>query len=193
MEGSPAHASTPEKGINPADAIATIIKAIPKFISQKNNKGMVLCTVVQVAIGERAFGMSASKGDLLLTIRGYYEEEMDKLQKNLEDIAKDEAKKYGLKVSFSYNDCFPGTVNHKESTDKMRKVCQQKGITLIESKETSRGSEDFGHYLKQTKGAICYIGNGEDYPYIQASLIFVMILLKRQLNFSKDLLIYKNI
>lgn len=27
-----------------------------------------------------------------------------------------------------------------------------------------RGSEDFGHYLKETKSAICYIGNGENYP-----------------------------
>ena len=29
--------------------------------------------------------------------------------------------------------------------------------------EAFRGSEDFGEYLKHTKGAICYIGNGEDY------------------------------
>ena len=30
--------------------------------------------------------------------------------------------------------------------------------------EAFRGSEDFGEYLKHTKGAIYYIGNGEDYP-----------------------------
>ena len=29
-----------------------------------------------------------------------------------------------------------------------------------------RASEDFGHYLKETKGAIFYIGNGEEYPPI---------------------------
>ncbi len=33
----------------------------------------------------------------------------------------------------------------------------------------SRGSEDFGYYLKETKGAICYIGNGEDYPQVHTS------------------------
>jgi amidohydrolase len=166
MEGSPAHASQPEDGVNPAFAIAKIINAIPELTSLENNKGVVLCTVVQVDIGERAFGVSASKGDLLLTIRALYEEELDKLQKNLEDLAKDQADKYGLKVTFTYNDVFPETVNHKESSDKFRQVCEAKGIPLVEMKEAYRGSEDYGHYLKLTKGAMCYIGNGEDYPQV---------------------------
>lgn len=163
MEGAPSHASEPEKGKNPSFAIASIISEIPEFISPNNNKGMVLCTVVQVDIGEKAFGMSASKGDLRLTIRALYEEEMDKLQKNLQDLAESEAARYGLKVKFSYNDSFPETVNHKESTDKIRKVCKERGFELGEIKEAYRGSEDFGHYTKLTKGAIYYIGNGEDY------------------------------
>lgn len=166
MEGSPAHASEPEKGKNPAFAIARIIDAIPGYILPENNKGMVLCTVIQVDIGERAFGVSASKGDLLLTIRALYEVELDKLQKNLENLALTQAEKYGLKVNFSYNDAFPETANYKESSDKIRQVCKAKGIQVVELSEAFRASEDFGHYLKQTKGAICYIGNGEDYPSI---------------------------
>lgn len=164
MEGSPSHASEPEKGKNPSFAIANIINAIPDFITSKNNKGLVLCTIVQVNIGERAFGVSASRGDLLLTIRALYEEEMDRLQKNLEDLAKAQAEKYGLKVSFSYNDYFPETANHKESADKIRRVAREKGMNVVEMSEAFRGSEDYGHYLKKTKGAICYIGNGIDYP-----------------------------
>lgn len=169
MEGTPAHASQPEAGANPAFAIAKIIDAIPELTSPENNKGTVLCTVIQVDIGERAFGISASKGDLLLTIRALYEAEMDQLQKNLEDLALAQAEKYGLKVSFSYNDAFPETVNHKESSDKIRQVCLAKGFQLVEMAESSRGSEDYGHYLKQTKGAICNIGNGEDYPPLHTS------------------------
>ncbi|MDF2068474.1 amidohydrolase [Bacillus sp. Cr_A10] len=169
MVGSPAHASQPEDGVNPSFAIAKIIDAIPDFISPENNEGIVLCTVVQVNIGERAFGMSASKGELLLTIRALYEEELDKLQKNLEDLAKDQAEKFGIQVSFSYNDEFPETVNDKGSSDKIRKVCEDKGFQLVEMKEAFRASEDFGHYLKLTKGAICYIGNGEDYPHVHTS------------------------
>ena len=168
MEGAPAHASEPEKGKNPAFAIAKIIDAIPCFIAPENNRGMVLCTVIQVNVGERAFGVSASKGELLLTIRAFYEEELDKLQQNLEQLALAQAQQYGLQVSFSYNDSFPGTVNHKESADKIRHVSKAKGFELVEMAEAFRASEDFGHYLKETKGAIFFIGNGESYPHLHS-------------------------
>jgi amidohydrolase len=166
LEGSPAHASQPEDGRNPSFAIANVIRAIPEFISPNKNKGLILCTVVQVAIGERAFGLSASKGDLRLTIRALYEDELNRLQKNLEDFSKAQAEEYGLKVSFSYNDEFPETVNHKESSDKIRKVAKAKGMQLFEMKEAFRGSEDYGHYTKLTKGSYCYLGNGENYPQV---------------------------
>ena len=130
---------------------------------------MVLCTVIQVAIGERAFGKNASKGDLLLTIRALYEEEMNMLQKNIEDLAKEEAEKYGLKISFDYVDAFPETYNHTESNDKVRKAAINKGYQFIDLKEASRGSEDFGYYTKLTKGAIFRIGNGEDYPDVHTN------------------------
>ncbi|MEK4031378.1 amidohydrolase [Pseudobacillus sp. FSL P4-0506] len=166
IEGVPAHASQPEDGVNPAFAIAKVIDAIPEFTSPENNRGLVLCTVVQVDIGKRAFGMSASKGDLLLTIRALHEEELDKLQKNLEELALTQAERHGLRVSFSYNDTFPETVNHKESSDKIRQVAKSKGMELVELKEAFRASDDFGHYLKLTKGAYCFIGNGVDYPQV---------------------------
>ena len=169
MEGTPSHASQPELGKNPAFAIAKIIDAIPEWTSLENNKGLVLCTVIQVDIGERAFGISASKGDLLLTIRAQYEEELDKLQNNIEWFAKSQANNYKLEVSFSYNDIFPATYNHKESSDKIRLVSKERGFKVVEMEVGFRASEDFGHYLKQTKGSICYIGNGEDYPAIHTN------------------------
>lgn len=169
MEGLPAHASQPEKGKNPAFAIAKIIDYIPELISMESNKGMVLCTVIQVDIGERAFGLSASKGKLLLTIRALYETELDKLQRGLEKLALEQANKYQLNLQISYQEVFPETINHKESSDKIRQVCRKKGLQLREMKEAFRASEDFGYYLKETKGAICFIGNGEDYPPLHSS------------------------
>jgi len=169
MEGTPTHASMPEYGNNPAFAIAQVISAIPEYTAEENNKGLVLCTVIQVDVGERAFGVAASKGELLLTIRAEFEEELDLLQQNLENLALQKGKADGIEVSFSYHDVFPVTANHRESSDKIRQVCREKGFQVLEMDEGIRGSEDFGHYLKETKGAICYIGNGEEYPQVHTN------------------------
>jgi amidohydrolase len=169
LEGAPAHASQPETGINPSFAIGNILGAIPEFTDQENNKGLVLCTVVQIDVGEKAFGIAASKGELRMTIRAFYEEELDRLQENLENFAKEQAEEFGLKESFQYNDEFPETFNHKESADKIRLVAETNGVELVELKEAIRSSEDFGHFTKITKGALCFIGNGEDYPHIHTN------------------------
>jgi len=166
MQGSATHASQPEKGINPAFAIANLVNAIPEFTSSQRNKGLVLCTVVQIDVGENAFGIAASTGTLRLTIRALYEDELNQLQENLENFAKEQAQQYGLQVSFDYNDEFPETFNHKESADKIRAVAKSEGMALIELDEAFRGSEDFGHFTKRTKGAYCFIGNGEEYPHV---------------------------
>lgn len=163
MTGAPSHASQPELGRNPAYAIAKVIDAIPAWTESDDNAGDVLCTVIQVDVGERAFGISASRGALLLTIRAEYENELDRLQEKIESLSSEMAGKFGLEVEFSFNDVFPETSNHKESSDKIREVGEALGMKVVEMPEGFRGSEDFGYYLKETKGAICYIGNGADY------------------------------
>ena len=161
-----AHGGSAEKGINPSFAIGNILGAIHEFTLPEKNKGLILCTVVQIDVGEKAFGIAASKGDLRMTIRALYEEELDRLQENLENFAKVQAEEFDLKISFQYNDEFPETFNHKESADKIRLVAKAKGMELVEVKEAFRASEDFGHFTKLTKGAFCFIGNGVDYPSI---------------------------
>ena len=164
LEGTPAHASQPETGINPSFAIANIVNAIPRLIQPEHHRGLVLCTVVQIDVGDKMFGIAAHKGDLRMTIRALYEDELDRLQENLENLANEQAEEYGLRVRFEYNDEFPETYNHPESTDHIRAAAKAKGMDVIEISEAFRGSEDFGHFTKLTKGAYCIIGNGEDHP-----------------------------
>lgn len=167
LQGSPAHASQPENGTNPSFAIAKIINSIPGLL--KDSEGLLLCTVVQVNIGERQFGMSAYNGELLLTIRALYEAELDQLRHKLIQIASEEAEKDGLNISFEYSDAFPETKNAKECVDQVRAVAKAKGFELNEMSEPIRASEDFGHYTKVVPGAYFYVGNGEDYPHIHTS------------------------
>lgn len=170
MTGSPAHASEPENGRNPSFAIAKTVLDSESIAASKDFKSLVMATIVQIDVGEHeAFGVAASKGKLLLTIRGAVEDEMDELQKRLEEAAMNHAKEYELACEFSYCDSFPETISHPESNEKIRKVAKDLGHPIIEMPEALRGSEDFGHFTKLTKGASFFVGLGEGTPDLHTS------------------------
>lgn len=164
LTGAPAHASQPEQGRNPAFAVAHIIDRLSDLTRPERCMGEVLCTVVQIDVGEPAFGVSAHRGDLRLTIRAEYETELDALQSEIEALADAEAERYGLKFSVDYCDMFPETANDPASARKVGEAARSLGLEVIQMPHGMRGSEDFGHYLKKAPGAIFLIGNGEDYP-----------------------------
>lgn len=164
--GKPSHASMPEVGINPAFAIADIVHLIPGFIRPGQYTGLVLCTIIQIDVGEPAFGTQAHRGKLLLTIRGEHEREMDDLQRRLEELARQKAQEYGLGVAFDYCDYFPETVNTQAQVDRVRDVCARNGWPFRLCETPYRGSEDFGFYTKLVPGCIFEVGDGENYPSI---------------------------
>ena len=161
--GITSHASQPENGRNPAFAISKLILDIPKLISYDIEKGIILCTVICVDIGEAAFGTSAGKGKLMLTVRAAHENDMNALENTLIELAKRYSSEYGLKFSYSETDVFPETFNHAESAERVRSVCRKLGIPIAKWNEPFRSSEDFGYYTKFTKGALFYVGSGENH------------------------------
>jgi len=167
--GTPSHASMPEVGKNPAFAIADIIHAIPAIIKPEEYTGLVLCTIIQVDVGEPTFGTQAHKGNLLLTIRGEHEAEMDDLQAKLEKLSCSKAEEYGLSCSFSYCDYFPETANTPEKVEKVRQICEKNGWDFHMQTVPYRGSEDFGHLTKVVPGVIFEVGGGEGGPQLHTS------------------------
>ncbi|MDR1220286.1 MAG: amidohydrolase [Treponema sp.] len=162
FEGVPAHASQPEDGRNPCFAIAEIIRSIPELTDPSLYKGLVLCTVIGINAGKEAFGMAASEGRLMLTIRSQFDEDLDELRRRIEDKTREESDTYGLTYSFSFRDNVPATFNHKESADKMRRAAKKLGLDVLEVDMPIRGSEDFAWFTKRTKGAMCGVGLGTD-------------------------------
>lgn len=163
MVGSPAHASQPENGKNPSEAIAKLVLAVGRIADQSRYKGLVLATIVQIDVGEKeAFGVAASKGKLLMTIRGEIEAEMDLLQARLEEEAKKLASEYGLTCAFRYCDAFPETCGDPACNRKIQAACEKLGYPFQFKEMFYRGSEDFGHFTKLIPGAMYMISFGED-------------------------------
>ncbi|MBR6970232.1 MAG: amidohydrolase [Firmicutes bacterium] len=167
MIGKQAHSATPQDGINPSLALCRLAEYSQEVLKDPAFRSFILATIVQVDIGEHeAFGMSASHGRLLLTIRAEDEAELDELQAKMEAKAKELADAEGLQLRFEYRDEFPMTRNHDSSYEKLLKAVEACGYPFYEVPEPRRGSEDMGHFLKATKGCHYYCSFGLDYPAI---------------------------
>ncbi|MDR2793866.1 MAG: amidohydrolase [Treponema sp.] len=161
FKGIPAHASQPEDGRNPCFAIAEIIRSISELTDPALYKGLVMCTVIGIQAGQEAFGMSASEGRLLLTLRSQFDGELEELTRKIEDKTREQAAQYGLEYDIAFHDTVPATVNHKESADKVRRAVKRLGLPLLEVDTPSRGAEDFAWFTKRTAGAMFGVGTGE--------------------------------
>ena len=195
MEGTPAHASQPEDGKNPAAALAKLALAIEAMAGGQRGEenagqgeenaaqeesiagqgenssfgGFVLATIVELAAGGRNFGIAASKGSVSVTLRADYERDLNRLEERIRETAQRLAKRYGLALSFEEQDFFPETVNDPEAVSLVRRAAASLKIPVRELSQPFRASEDFGYYLKQCPGAIFYIGNGEDHPQLHTA------------------------
>lgn len=157
--GKPTHAAYPEHGISPAPAVGRLLCAIPTFSAPERYKGMILCTVIGVEMGEKAFGSAAADAEVWLTLRAEYDCDLAALHEAILNLAAVLAEESGLAFSYELQDVFPATKNTPACAQKVLDLCG--GVPL---ETPMRWSEDFGHYLQHCPGAFFGIGAGEDHP-----------------------------
>ena len=95
--GKTSHASAPEEGCNPAEAIAATVLYCTQLQKEKH-AGMVLSTITGIQAGTGDYGISAGEGMLRMTLRAEYEDEMTALMKKILSFAGEQAKAAGLKM-----------------------------------------------------------------------------------------------
>lgn len=161
--GNTSHASEPEKGSNPAYVIAKLVSGI-EILSAKYKSRKILCTVVNIKLGDKNFGISPGYGEVSLTIRAEHGSDMqgfyDDVVRNSESLVT------GFNVEYEICEYFPETVSDIKCVRKIRSAAENLTLEIIDMPDAIRASEDFGYYTKQIQGAIFYVGNGENYPAI---------------------------
>ncbi len=165
LTGKPTHASQPEHGINPAQTIAEIILKVEQLNAAQYD-GITFATIVQIDVGEAAYGIAAASGSLKMTIRAQYDADYNAYIDQILEFSQTLCGERQITFAYAYSDTFPATVNHKAQADKVRRAARQIGLQVVEMDTAYRTSEDFGYYTQRTPGVIYYIGNGEDYPHI---------------------------
>ena len=168
LTGKASHAAEPEKGMNPAHALASIALYAENLTKWEQND-LLLCTITGIQMGKGDFGISPGYGELCMTLRSDAEPKMKTMEKSIIDYAVFQAKEAGLQMDYQICDYFPETRNHKECLEKVILAAELAGIPSVRMEAPWRPSEDFGYYLQECPGAMFYIGNGEQYPLVHTS------------------------
>lgn len=165
LKGIIAHAGEPEKGINPALAIASIISEYNKLIQSDISKdNYQIITPIYIQMGEKAYGISAGEGEVHFTVRSNSTLQMKKTTTLLETIAKKIAKEHQLDCTIHWIQNFEANENHPEAVNFVRKAAKINHFELLEKENPFSWGEDFGLFTQQYTGAMFGIGAGMDTP-----------------------------
>lgn len=161
--GKTAHAGEPDKGINPALAIAEILQEVDKLNNpDRESESFRQITYVHASMGEKAYGTSAGDAELGFTFRCWTTQERDKLGNEIADLAKSVAAKYSLKTDVSYTESFHANENNDEAIEIIDKAAREEGFDVIWQNQPHRWGEDFGIFTQVYPGALFGLGAGKE-------------------------------
>lgn len=164
LTGKTSHAAHPDAGINPAFAIAKLIQTLPKFPEKLKNFALV--TVIHSEIGSLAFGTSAGKGSLSLTIRAFDQEELDELINLIEEEVEKVASEEKLRFEITFLEAFAVSKNDPNAAKIAELAIKELGIEAFEKIEPFRWSEDFGLFSQSCPSYLFGLGSGEACPQL---------------------------
>ncbi|TDQ17262.1 amidohydrolase [Algoriphagus boseongensis] len=164
LTGKTSHSAHPESGINPAQALAQLIQKLPEL--PKKLSGFALLTLIHSELGSLAFGTSAGKASLSMTLRAFDQNDLEKLIDLVKETARVEAEKAGLKIDFGFVESFAVSKNDPKLYPIVENAGKKLGLSIIEKPEPFRWSEDFGLFSQICPSFLFGLGAGEDCPQL---------------------------
>ncbi len=164
LSGKTAHASTPEDGVAPTFAMASLLTGLTAL----GNNGPLdddytLVTVTHARLGEAAFGISPGYGEIWATLRTLTDERMADLVARAEALVAGQAA--GLKVQIGYEDVFHQCSNAERAVTALERAMDEEGVSHDRGEGVlpMKGSEDFGLFGRVAPSAMFFLGAGENH------------------------------
>ena len=164
LEGRTAHAASPEHGVSPMGALATLMPALTMLGPGGDlDDDFALVTVTHARMGEPAFGIAPGRAEIYATLRTLRDDRMASLCARAEALVRETAEAAGLALGMDYHDVFRHCENETEAVAHLRRAFEEEGVAHGPG-EPSRGSEDFGLFGSVAKSAMFRFGSGETTP-----------------------------
>lgn len=171
FEGKTSHASMPQDGVSPDDAICASISGLKALANGLNpeqalDDAFKLVTITHCHMGEPAFGVSPAVGEVWATLRTVTDAAMGDLIEKAESLVKTQAEKYGLQLNIDYDDVFHACNNAVETSDMVKEALIETGTIHHEQPDPMRFSEDFGLMGHHCPSTLFLLGSGEAQPQL---------------------------
>lgn len=166
LTGRTSHAGMPETGINPATAIAELIRYYHSLHQpDTEQEEYFLASPIQIIMGELAYGTTAGDGLISYTFRSY---DHDFFIAQKENIAKRVAqiahKTKGLHYQLAWKEGFEANINHEKAYTFIKEAATQNKLRYIEKPIGFSWGEDFGRFTQHYPGAMFGLGSGKNQP-----------------------------
>ncbi len=167
LSGKTSHAAYPEQGNSPDLAMAKLVTGLVN-LTQDNDDGLALVTVVHARLGEQTFGISPGDAEVLATIRSDRDEVLKQLKDSAAELGNAVALGSDLGCEIEYCEEFPVTTNDPEAVAVIRQVAGELDLDLESPEESPfRWSEDFGLLVRWAgRGAMFGLGAGAEHPVL---------------------------
>lgn len=163
MMGRTSHAAEPEKGINPAMAMAEITRQLNHLNTAKNKfSSLSLLSFIYTRMGEKAFGTSAGEAEMGFTLRTFEHKDMQILTAETERRIEEVCRLENLDYRIEYVEEFPVALSDGSSFDMILQAAQSLELSIKKLDEPMRWSEDFGFYSQLAQTGFFGIGAGLD-------------------------------
>jgi amidohydrolase len=165
LSGKTAHASMPETGTSPVNAVAGLMPALTALgEGGPLDEGFAMITVTHAKVGEAAFGVAPGRAEIWATLRTLTDAGMEDLCARAEHLVLSRAREQGLGVEIAYDDIFHHCENAPEAVAHLQRALKAEGVPFDRGNLPIRASEDFGRFGETASSAMFFLGAGENHP-----------------------------
>ena len=164
LTGKTSHAAEPQKGISPIPATLNIVDELLRWNNTDiQSDDYFLSTIVEIHVGEEAYGVSAGNSIIRATLRAKTDKLLHQHAQQLKELVATECKRTpDLQHEMEWLEPFSANENDPQSVGMIKNAALRNNLPYIELQTPFSWGEDFGLFTQQNKGAIFGLGSGEN-------------------------------
>lgn len=164
LSGKTSHAAEPQKGISPIPTTLHVIEELQRWNNTDiQSDDYFLATIVEIHVGEEAYGVSAGNGVIRATLRAKTDRQLHEHAQRLKSLIASACEKTpGLQHEIEWLEPFSANENDEQAVTMIRNAAIRNHFEYIKLETPFSWGEDFGLFTQRYKGAIFGLGAGEN-------------------------------